>query len=108
MHSFGKGMSKSALPWKRTPPSWCKATTREVVETIVKMAKKGFSPSRIGITLRDTHGIPQVKHLTGRKILRILKHQGVAPTIPEDLYSLIKKAGPFSTQSPPPFQSPFH
>ena len=95
MHSFGKGISKSALPYKRTPPSWCKTTTREVVDQIVKYARKGFNPSKIGRILRDSHGIAQVKNLTGRKILRILKHQGIAPAIPEDLYHLIKKAGPY-------------
>ena len=30
MHSNGKGISKSALPYKRTAPSWCKAAPAEV------------------------------------------------------------------------------
>ena len=30
MHSKGKGISKSALPYKRSPPSWLKITTAEV------------------------------------------------------------------------------
>lgn len=30
MHSKGKGMSGSALPYKRTPPSWLKITGHEV------------------------------------------------------------------------------
>ena len=33
-----------------------------------------------------------MKSITGSKILRILKAQGLAPEIPEDLYHLIKKA----------------
>ena len=56
------------------------------------MAKKGSSPSQIGVVLRDNYGIPQVKGVTGSKILRILKKHGLAPEIPEDLYHLIKKA----------------
>merc|ERR1712144_142759 len=56
------------------------------------MTKKGITPSQIGISLRDSHGIPQVKAISGSKILRILKLAGVAPEIPEDLYFLIKKA----------------
>jgi len=56
------------------------------------MAKKGMTPSQIGIALRDQHGIPLVKTVTGSKILRILKGRGLAPQIPEDLYYLIKKA----------------
>ena len=34
----------------------------------------------------------QVCHVTGSKVLRILKKKGLAPEIPEDLYCLIKKA----------------
>jgi small subunit ribosomal protein S13e len=56
------------------------------------MAKKGLSPSQIGVVLRDTMGVGQVKNVTNNKILRILKANGLAPEIPEDLYNLIKKA----------------
>ncbi|EPY41567.1 small subunit ribosomal protein S13e [Angomonas deanei] len=37
-------------------------------------------------------GIAQVKNVTGRKIVRILKHNGLAPEIPEDLHCLVKRA----------------
>lgn len=92
MHAPGKGISSSALPYRRTPPSWLKTTPEEVVEQICKLAKKGLTPSQIGVILRDNHGIAQVKNVTGNKILRILKSNGLAPEIPEDLYQLIKKA----------------
>jgi len=92
MHSKGKGISASALPYRRTPPSWLKTTPEDVVEHITKLARKGMTPSQIGITLRDSHGIPQVRFVTGSKILRILKMEGLAPNIPEDLWHLIKKA----------------
>lgn len=62
MHSKGKGISSSALPYKRTPPSWCKATETEVKENICKLARKGMTPSQIGVLLRDQSGIPQVQH----------------------------------------------
>jgi len=92
MHSNGKGISRSALPYKRTPPSWLKVTPQEVIEHVSKLAKKGLTPSQIGVILRDSHGIARVKNVTGNKILRILKANGLAPSIPEDLYHLIKKA----------------
>mmetsp|Transcript_13194 Transcript_13194/g.19879 ORF Transcript_13194/g.19879 Transcript_13194/m.19879 type:complete len:152 (+) Transcript_13194:70-525(+) len=92
MHSNGKGISKSALPYKRSPPSWLKATPSQVEEHVCKLAKKGLTPSQIGVILRDSNGIAQVKSVTGSKILRILKRAGLAPEIPEDLYMLIKKA----------------
>eukprot|EP00842_Homolaphlyctis_polyrhiza_P000093 jgi/Hompol1/1084/HPOL_002637-RA len=92
MHAPGKGISSSALPYRRTPPSWLKTSTAEVVDQICKLAKKGLTPSQIGVILRDSHGIAQVRFVTGNKILRILKSNGLAPEIPEDLYQLIKKA----------------
>ena len=74
------------------------------------MAKKGLTPSQIGnktlvtkekvnvfflssgVILRDSHGVAQTRFVTGSKILRIMKAKGLAPSKPEDLHHLIKKA----------------
>ena len=88
----GKGISGSALPYSRSPPSWLKTPPEEVITQIVKMARKGVTPSQIGSQLRDSQGIAQVRFVTGNKIIRILKAEGLAPEIPEDLYHLIKRA----------------
>jgi hypothetical protein len=48
----------------------------QVEENICKFAKKGLTPSQIGVILRDSHGIAQVKSVTGSKILRVLKAHG--------------------------------
>jgi small subunit ribosomal protein S13e len=99
MHSHGKGISSSAIPYSRTPPAWLKTTPEQVVDQICKLAKKGQTPSQIGVLLRDSHGISQVKVVTGtldrhlgfwsdwedadnspgNKILRILKSNGTEP-----------------------------
>ncbi|EIF49559.1 ribosomal 40S subunit protein S13 [Brettanomyces bruxellensis] len=92
MHSKGKGISSSAIPYSRNVPSWFKSSPEAVVEQILKYAKKGMTPSEIGVVLRDAHGVNQVKVITGNKIMRILKSNGLAPELPEDLYFLIKKA----------------
>ena len=92
MYGKGKGISSSALPYRRKAPTWLKMKTEDVCDHICKLAKKGLTPSQIGVTLRDSFGVPQVKTVTGNKILRILKSAGVAPQLPEDLYCLIKKA----------------
>eukprot|EP00178_Gracilaria_changii_P028014 TRINITY_DN9438_c1_g1_i1.p1 TRINITY_DN9438_c1_g1~~TRINITY_DN9438_c1_g1_i1.p1 ORF type:complete len:152 (-),score=26.86 TRINITY_DN9438_c1_g1_i1:168-623(-) len=92
MHTPGKGISSSALPYKRSPPSWLKATATEVETQVCKLARKGLTPSQIGVILRDSHGVPQVKSVTGNKILRLLKKNALAPSLPEDLYCLMKKA----------------
>ncbi|KAI0113994.1 40S ribosomal protein S13 [Nemania sp. FL0031] len=81
LHSKGKGISASALPYSRAPPSWSKATPAQVEENIIKLARKGSTPSQIGVILRDAHGIAQVKAVTVRDSLPI-----------GDLYMLIKKA----------------
>ena len=54
----GKGISSSALPYKRTPPSWLlKSQTAEDIEkTICTLAKKGMRSSEIGVFLRDQQG----------------------------------------------------
>ena len=60
-------MSASAIPYSRTPPAWLKTTPEQVVDQICKLAKKGATPSQIGVVLRDSHGIAQVKVVTGKK-----------------------------------------
>ncbi|CAJ0929109.1 unnamed protein product, partial [Mesorhabditis belari] len=92
MHNPGKGMAKSALPYRRSIPTWLKMSSEDVVEHICRLAKKGLRPSQIGVLLRDSHGVAQVRRITGNKIVRILKAKGMAPEIPEDLYHLVKKA----------------
>ena len=69
-----------------------KLTSDNVKEQIYKLAKKGLTPSQIGVILRDSPGVAQVRFVTGNKILRILKSKGLASDLPEDLYHLIKKA----------------
>jgi small subunit ribosomal protein S13e len=73
IHNPGKGIAGSSLPYKRSAPKWQKATPEEVSDQIFKFARKGMTPSQIGIVLRDSYGIPQVKSITGNKIVRILK-----------------------------------
>ena len=70
LHSNGKGISASAIPYSRTPPAWLKTTPEQVVDQICKLAKKGATPSQIGVVLRDSHGIAQVKVVTGNTIVQ--------------------------------------
>merc|ERR1711990_1158690 len=92
MYGRGKGISSSATPYRRRAPTWLKMKSEDCSDHICKLAKKGLTPSQIGVTLRDSFGVPQVRYVTGSKILRILKVNGIAPELPEDLYYLIKKA----------------
>merc|ERR1712065_23613 len=68
MHSNGKGISGSSKPFKRTPPSWVKTNARTVTDKVVRLARKGNTPSTIGAILRDGEGIPDVRAATAEKI----------------------------------------
>jgi len=46
----------------------------------------------IGLLLRDTYGIPSVRAVTSKKLLKILEERGLKPEIPEDLANLIRRA----------------
>lgn len=89
-----KGQSHSTRPPSMAPPSWLKLdlTPGDIELLVVELAKKGYTPSMIGVILRDQYGIPLVKQVVGRKLLRILSERGVKPVVPEDLFYLLRKA----------------
>lgn len=87
-----KGKSHSIRPVAKRPPAWCKYTPEEVESIVVKLAKEGQSPSKIGVILRDQYGVPLTKPIAGKSITEIIKHAGLAPSLPEDLEVLLKRA----------------
>ncbi len=91
-----KGKSHSTRPVSKRPPSWCKYQPEEVEALVIKLAKEGQPPSRIGTILRDQYAIPLVKPITGKTVTQILKEAGLAPSTPEDLGELLKKAARLS------------
>ena len=74
------------------PPAWCRYTSEEVEALIMKLYKEGHSPSKIGIILRDQHGVPLTKPITGKSVTQILKERKVFSSLPEDLENLLRKA----------------
>ena len=91
MHSRKKGKSGSIKPLKKTKPTWVRYSESEVESLVVKLAKAGNSPSKIGLTLRDSYGVPDVKVMTKSSILTILKKNKLNLEYPEDFLALIKK-----------------
>lgn len=87
-----KGQSHSTRPARPTVPAWIVYTPEEIESIIEELARKGYGPSMIGIILRDQFGIPLVKPLLGKTITDVLRERGVAPPLPEDLMTLIRKA----------------
>ena len=87
-----KGKSHQIRPVTKRPPSWCRYTPEEVEALVIRLAKEGHPPSKIGTILRDQHGIPLTKPFTGRTISQILKEAKLAPSLPEDFETLLRKA----------------
>ena len=58
----------------------------------MKLAKEGHPPSKIGIILRDQHGILLAKPITGKSVTQILKERKMVSSLPEDLENLLRKA----------------
>merc|ERR1711957_512255 len=81
MYSKGKGIARRCLPYRKAAPSWVRISSNDLVDQIIKLAKKGFTPSQIGVTLRDSHGIPQCKH-HGQQNSRNLEEVGSCPQDP--------------------------
>ena len=87
-----KGMSHQTRPVTKRPPAWCRYTAEEVEALIMKLAKEGHPPSKIGIILRDQYGIPLAKPITGKSVTQILKERKMFSSLPEDLENLLRKA----------------
>jgi len=87
-----KGKAHQTRPVNKRPPGWCKYQPEEVEALVIKLAKEGNTPSRIGTILRDQHAIPLAKPIIGKTVTKMLEEAKLAPAIPEDLGSLLKKA----------------
>lgn len=92
IHVHTHGKSHSTRPSSKAASSWLTHNRDEVSALVVKLAKEGLSPSEIGLTFRDQHGIPLVKSLLGKGVTRILVENNIKSEMPEDLDKLVKKA----------------
>jgi len=92
IHSHRHGKSHQTRPPSTSTPSWVTTSSEEARTVILKLAKDGVTPSRIGQTLRDDYGVPLVKPLAGKSVGEILIEGKAAPKIPQDLQDLIERA----------------
>jgi len=92
MYSRKKGKSKSTRPLVKKQPNWVRYKQKEAEMLIVKLGKEKKTPATIGIVLRDTYGIPDIKLVCGKSISVILKENNLLSKVPNDLIDLIKKA----------------
>jgi small subunit ribosomal protein S15 len=92
MHTRKKGRARSVKPVRKTPPTWLTIKKEEVEKLVLNLNGQNIPEAQVGLIMRDKYGVPDISQVTGKKVQRILKDNGVAPKVPEDLTNLIKKA----------------
>ena len=91
MYSRKKGKAKSTKPFE-VKAHWIAYKPKEVELLIAKVAKTGKTASQVGLVLRDTYGIPDVKKLIGKPVTKVMEEKRLTTQLPEDLTSLIRRS----------------
>ena len=92
MYARRRGKSCSVRPYRKQAPAWSNMDAKAITQVILNLRKEGASSSKIGLVLRDSYGVPDVKLALGKRIGDVLKENKVASEIPEDLRDLMMKA----------------
>ena len=92
MHARKRGKSSSTKIIHARTPDWVEMSKDEVEELVIKLYRQNMSTSEIGMLLRDQYGVPDVKLVTGMKMVAILEKSKLAPEIPEDLMFLLRRS----------------
>ena len=92
IHSHRHGKSHQTRPTSKSLPGWVTTDSQEAKAVIIKLAKEGLSPSKIGMALRDDYGVPLAAPLLGKSVGEILAEGKAAPKVPQDLQDLIDRA----------------
>jgi len=69
-------MTEEKTEEEKTKPGWVKIKPAEVEKIVIDLYSKGNSMAKIGLILRDEHGVPKAKVL-GKRIGEILKNAKV-------------------------------
>ena len=91
IYSKKKGKSRSKRPAKRIKPNWVGYDKKVVEQLVVKLGKARMTAAQVGLMLRDSYGIPDVKAITGKRIQQIFQENEITHKLPEDLAALIKR-----------------
>ncbi|MDO8628423.1 MAG: 30S ribosomal protein S15 [Nanoarchaeota archaeon] len=89
LYSKKKGKAGSKKPLRKTKPLWLRYEPKEVEQLVIKYAKQGMTPAMIGLRLRDTYGVPDVKIITGKTISKLLTENDITSKVPYDLRALV-------------------
>lgn len=69
---------------KEKKSDWVKIKPAELEKIILDLHKEGNSPSKIGLVLRDKHGVPKAR-LLGKKVTQILAENKVKFTTEKEI-----------------------
>ncbi|MEW6528986.1 MAG: 30S ribosomal protein S15 [Candidatus Micrarchaeota archaeon] len=92
LHSKKHGKSGRKRQKAKISPKWIEYSEKEIKNIIIEYAKKGISPTMIGIMLRDQYAVPAIKPILGKTLSTFLKEENVLEQYPDDLMNLIRKA----------------
>lgn len=92
MHARKRGQSSSKKPYRTARPDWIEMDRKSIEKLIIDLYNKGYSTSRIGIVLRDIHGVPDVKTAIGVSMYDVLKQNKIKMDYPEDMINLMRRA----------------
>jgi small subunit ribosomal protein S15 len=92
LHSRKKGKAGTKRPKTKDAPEWTPAKKAAIEDIILKMAREGVPPAKIGLALRDQHGVANVRAQLGMTLRAFLVKEKAAGEYPEDLMNLIRKA----------------
>ena len=92
MHSRKRGKSGSTKPVNMKEPAWARYKAKEIEKLVIKLAKEDEMPSEIGIHLRDTYGVPNIKVACGKSITTILAEKKLEKEFPQDMLNLMNKS----------------
>ena len=77
---------------KKAETKESKLSPNEITDLILDLSRSGYTAPKIGETLRTEHGVLNVKEVTGKRIVQLLRENNLAPKLPPDIQSLIEKA----------------
>ncbi|MHA1114976.1 MAG: 30S ribosomal protein S15 [Candidatus Heimdallarchaeum aukensis] len=92
MHARTKGKAGSTRPYRNEAPDWLEYDKEFILKKIEELRRQGLPSAMIGVILRDQYGVPSVKEVLGKKLVKILEEKDLKPKYPEDLTALVRKA----------------
>lgn len=90
LHSRKKGKAGTKRPKSSVAPKWTPLAKVDIEEKIIQMAKEGVPAPKIGLVMRDTYGVANLRALLGMPLVKFLTKNKVASVYPDDLAALMK------------------